>query len=101
VVPLAERPELCAVVGRWHWQRWGSEDLADAFFEGGCVAYLAPPGAPFGYAGAVVAVLIFYELVQRRSLEEAVDKLHAIDDELAMWRLFRPGRPATTRGATA
>lgn len=25
-MPLAERPELAATVGRWHWDEWGSED---------------------------------------------------------------------------
>jgi GNAT superfamily N-acetyltransferase len=26
IVPLADRPELIPVVGRWHWDAWGHED---------------------------------------------------------------------------
>ena len=70
----------------------GTQDLADAFFAGGCDAYLAPEGAPFGYASILVITLVFYELVQGRTLETAVEKVRALDDELAMWRLFRPTR---------
>lgn len=28
IVPLADRPDLTATVGRWHWDEWGGEDPA-------------------------------------------------------------------------
>lgn len=28
IVPLADRPDLAATVGRWHWDEWGGEDPA-------------------------------------------------------------------------
>jgi hypothetical protein len=68
----------------------GTPELAEAFFHGGCEAYVAPTGAPFGYAATVVVALVFYELVQQRTLDGAMARLAAFDDELAMWRLFRP-----------
>lgn len=80
----------------------GTAELAEAFFGGGCAAYLAPTGAPFGYAGVIAVTLVFYELTHDRGLDEAVSKLAAIDDELAMWRLFSPpGTLAPPRPAPA
>jgi GNAT superfamily N-acetyltransferase len=68
----------------------GAADLAEAFLAAGCDAYLAPAGAPFDYASTIVIAILFYELIHGRSLDSAVDKVHAIGDELAMWRLYRP-----------
>jgi GNAT superfamily N-acetyltransferase len=65
-------------------------ELAEAFLAAGCDGYLAPAGAPFGYASTIVVAVVFYELIQGRSFDSAVDKLRAIDDELAMWQLYRP-----------
>jgi hypothetical protein len=49
----------------------------------------------------MVVALVFYELAQRRGLDDAVTKLRSIDDEPAMWRLFRPPEAdPTTSGAT-
>jgi GNAT superfamily N-acetyltransferase len=79
----------------------GTQELAGAFFAGGGLRCLAPAGAPFGYAGVMVVALVFYELAQRRGLDDAVTKLRSIDDEPAMWRLFRPPEAdPTTSGAT-
>jgi hypothetical protein len=68
----------------------GTPELADAYFQGGASAYVAPTGAPFGYASAFAPLLLFYELTERRSLERAVERLRDHDRELSMWRLFRP-----------
>ena len=68
----------------------GTEDLASAYFEGGASAYVAPGGAPFGYASAFAPLFLFYELTEGRPLEQAVSRLRDHDRELSMWRLFRP-----------
>lgn len=68
----------------------GSPELASAYFEGGASAYVAPTGAPFGYASAFAPLLLFYELTEGRPLERAVERLRDHDRELSMWRLFRP-----------
>jgi len=68
----------------------GTPELAEAFFGAGASAYIAPVGAPFAYASVFAPIFLFYELVERRSLEEAVDRLRAHDTELSMWRHFRP-----------
>ena len=65
-------------------------ELASALFEGGASAYVAPEGAPFGYASAFAPLLLLYELTEGRSLERAVERLRGHDRELSMWRLFRP-----------
>ena len=67
----------------------GTEELASACFDGGAAAYVAPSGAPFGYASAFAPLFLFYELTEGRSLEPAVERLRGHDRELAMWRLFR------------
>jgi hypothetical protein len=68
----------------------GNAELAEAFFSAGASAYVAPAGAPFGYASVFAPIFLFYELTERRSLDQAVDRLRAHDAELSMWRLFRP-----------
>jgi hypothetical protein len=68
----------------------GTPELASAYFQGGASAYVAPTGAPFGYASAFAPLLLFYELTEGRSLERAVERLRDHDRELSMWRLFRP-----------
>jgi hypothetical protein len=68
----------------------GTQELADAFLSCGAAAYLAPARAPFGYATAFAPLFVFYELTERRSLEQAAGRLRAHDAELAMWRLFGP-----------
>ncbi len=67
----------------------GTSNLARAFLDHGCAAYIGPEGAPFGYASMFVPMFLFYELTERRSLDEAVERLRRHDQELAMWRLFR------------
>jgi hypothetical protein len=67
----------------------GTQALADVFLRHGCVAYIGPEGAPFGYASAFVPIYLFYELTEMRTLEQAIERLRAHDHELAMWRLFR------------
>ena len=57
--------------------------------DAGAAAYVAPVGAPFGYASFFAPVFLFYELTEGRSLDEAVERLRAHDRELGMWRLFR------------
>ena len=67
----------------------GHPDLARAVLDCGASAYVAPDGAPFAYASIVAPLLLFYELTELRDLDEAVRRLTAHDDELAMWRLYR------------
>jgi len=67
----------------------GTPNFAHAFLDHGCTAYLGPQGAPFGYASLFVPIFLFYELREGRSLEEAVERLHRHDQELAMWCLFQ------------
>jgi GNAT superfamily N-acetyltransferase len=81
---LAGRTVICAGCDT------GTPELAEAFLAAGCDAYLGPAGAPFGYASTIVVAVVFFELIQGRSIDSAVDKLAAIDSELAMWRLCRP-----------
>jgi hypothetical protein len=67
----------------------GTLNLAHAFLDHGCTAYLGPEGAPFGHASLFVSTFLFYELTEGRSLDEAVERLRRHDQELAMWRLFQ------------
>ncbi|MFI2240658.1 hypothetical protein [Streptomyces chrestomyceticus] len=67
----------------------GNPALADAFLDAGARAYIAPHGAPFGYAGLFAPLFLFYELTEQRPLEEAVARLRAHDDELGMWELHQ------------
>ena len=68
----------------------GEEQMADAFLDGGAEAYIAPTGAPFGYASVFAPAMLFYELTEGRGIDAAVQRLRAHDDELAMWQLSRP-----------
>jgi hypothetical protein len=68
----------------------GSEAMADAFLDAGAEAYVAPAGAPFGYASVFAPAMLFYELTEGRSIDAAVQRLRAHDDELARWQLVRP-----------
>lgn len=67
----------------------GRPALAAAFLDAGARAYLAPDGAPFGYASIFAPLFLFYELTELRTLEQAVARLRAHDGELAMWRLHQ------------
>jgi hypothetical protein len=67
----------------------GHAALADAVLDCGAAAYLAPIGAPFGYASVFAPLFVFYELTERRTLEQAARRLNAHDSELSMWRLYR------------
>lgn len=66
----------------------GTDTLAAAFLDSGASAYLAPVGAPFGYASIFAPLFVFYELTEGRTLHQAVDRLSRHDPELAMWRLW-------------
>jgi hypothetical protein len=68
----------------------GAEPMADAFLDAGAEAYVAPLGAPFGYASVFAPAMLFYELTEGRSIDAAVERLRAHDDELSMWQLVRP-----------
>ncbi|MEN2419719.1 hypothetical protein AABB02_16660 [Streptomyces rimosus] len=63
----------------------GAPTLTDAFLDAGASAYIAPSGAPFGYAGVFAPLFLFYELTEQRTLTEAVTRLRAHDGELGMW----------------
>lgn len=68
----------------------GAEAMADAILDAGAEAYVAPTGAPFGYASVFAPAMIFYDLTQGSSIDVAVERLRAHDEELAMWQLIRP-----------
>ena len=68
----------------------GHPDLAQAFLDAGAAAYIAPTGAPFGYASYFAPISLFYDLTEQRTLDEAVAHLHQRDTELNMWHLYRP-----------
>lgn len=67
----------------------GTDELASAFLDVGAKSYIAPTGAPFGYASTLVPILLFYEMTEMRPLEEAVSRLQGWDAELSMWRLWQ------------
>ena len=67
----------------------GAPELAQAFLDAGAAALVADTNAPFGYTSLFVPIFLMYELTQQRTLDEAVEKLRAHDDELSTWRLFR------------
>jgi hypothetical protein len=66
----------------------GTSELAQAFLDAGATAYVAPAGAPFGYASLFAPLLLFYELTEGRTLTQAVEHLRGHDAELAIWRLY-------------
>ncbi len=68
----------------------GHSDLAQAFLDAGAAAYIAPTGAPFGYASYFAPISLFYDLAERRSLDDAVTHLQEHDTELSMWQIYRP-----------
>ncbi|MFT4233107.1 MAG: hypothetical protein QM606_10090 [Leucobacter sp.] len=63
--------------------------LAQAILDCGATAYIAPAGAPFGYASYFAPISLFYDLTEQRDLEQAVTQLHQHDAELRMWQLYR------------
>ncbi|MFF7072022.1 hypothetical protein [Streptomyces pseudovenezuelae] len=67
----------------------GDPALAEAFLDAGAGIYVAPRGAPFGYASVFAPLFFFYELTEKRSPMAAVERLRAHDDELAMWQLYQ------------
>ena len=67
----------------------GHPDLAQAFLDCGAAAYIAPTGAPFGYASYFAPISLFYDLTEQRSLDEAIAHLHQHDAELSMWQLYQ------------
>jgi hypothetical protein len=77
----------------------GAPGLADAFLDAGADAYVAPAGAPFGYASFFAPLFLFYELTEGRTLAEAVARLQAHDRELAMWCLFRRNERRPSKGS--
>jgi hypothetical protein len=65
----------------------GHPALVEAVLDCGAGAYVAPDGAPFGYASFFAPVFLFYELTEQRTMAEAVQRLRDHDPELGMWRL--------------
>lgn len=68
----------------------GYHTLAQAILDCGATAYIAPTGAPFGYASYFAPISLFYDLTEQRDLDQAVAHLHQHDAELSMWQLYRP-----------
>ena len=67
----------------------GTQEWAEAFFEGGATDYIAPTSAPFSHAAAVFTTILFYALTQGRDLADAVETARSVDNELAIFRHFR------------
>lgn len=67
----------------------GQRGFADAVLGAGAGAYLAPAGGPYGYAALFALTWVFYELTERRSLDEAVRSLTRHDRQLSTWTLHR------------
>lgn len=67
----------------------GHPSLAQAVLDCGAEAYVAPTGAPFGYASYFAPISIFYDLTEQRSMDDAVANLHQRDTELRMWQIYR------------
>lgn len=72
------------------WGDMGREDIASAFHDAGCQAYIGPVGCPFRHSALLFLTGLFSELTQKRDLEGAVAKLAGFDPELAMYRLRVP-----------
>jgi hypothetical protein len=72
----------------------GNPGLAHAFLDGGCGAYIAPTGGPYGNSGIVAITLLFFGLMRARTLAESMDRMRHYDDELSMWQLWERGAPA-------
>src|SRR5215213_6091332 len=66
----------------------GHPALALAVLDCGASSYVAPDGAPFGYASFFAPLDLFYELTEQRSLAEAVSRLRRHDNELGMWQFY-------------
>lgn len=74
----------------------GSAGLADAFLSAGVRAYIAPRGAPFAHAAFTFVTLLFFQLTQCHSLEEAIENARAAHPEFEMWQLAT-GKPEQLR----
>lgn len=68
----------------------GYPTLARAILDCGATAYIAPTGAPFGYASYFAPISLLYDLTEQRDLGHAVAHLQQRDAELSMWQLYRP-----------
>ncbi len=67
----------------------GTQEWADAFFEGGATDYIAPTSAPFAHVGSVFPTILFYALTQGQVLADAVQTARSVDDELAIFMHFQ------------
>ena len=72
----------------------GNPELAQAFLDGGCAAYIAPTGGPYGNSVVVAITLLFFGLMRARTLAQSMDRMRHYDDELAIWQLWERGAPA-------
>lgn len=69
----------------------GNPQLAQAFLDGGCAAYIGPTAGPYGDSVVVAIVLLFHELMRGRTLAESMARVRSYDDELSMWQLWERG----------
>ncbi|SMO90705.1 delta-aminolevulinic acid dehydratase [Melghirimyces algeriensis] len=70
----------------------GDSELAQAFLDVGCKAYIAPEEAIDGNAATIFTQLFFYEKIQnKRRTEEAFRLAQGIDSETRYFRLFQSG----------
>lgn len=79
--------------------RTGNPQLAQAFLDGGCAAYIGPTGGPYGSSVVVALVLLFHELMRGRTLADSMARVRSYDDELSMWQLWERGVSPTGEAA--
>jgi hypothetical protein len=68
--------------------RTGSPDMAHAFVDGGCGAYIAPDGYP--HEALFFVHCLYRELVRGAPLSVAVERARDHDDDAHMFRLYLP-----------
>lgn len=66
----------------------GNPELAHAFLDGGCAAYIGPADGPYGDTVVVAMVLLFHELMRGRTLADSMARVRSYDDELSAWQLW-------------
>ncbi|MFD1396413.1 delta-aminolevulinic acid dehydratase [Kroppenstedtia eburnea] len=68
----------------------GDSELAQAFLDAGCKAFIAPEEAVDGNSATIFTQLFFYEKIQnKRRTEEAFRLAQGIDSETRYFRLFQ------------
>jgi hypothetical protein len=71
----------------------GNPELANAFLTAGCKLYIGPDDYPEGNAALMLALRLFYEMLQhKKPAKEAFHLAQSMDAEMAMYRLFEQNK---------